>query len=171
MIAAVLAMCVVAPSYAVDGLSADAGRAGLTDMWRISAQWSWSQRWMRTEQWHLGGFWDLGIAQWERDAQPGQRARIGEIGFTPVFRLQANTLRGPYLEAGVGVHLLSATSLGYKRFSTAFQFGERIGVGYRFGAHGAFDVAYLFQHISNADIKKPNSGADFHQIRLQYWFP
>ncbi|MBM3373392.1 MAG: acyloxyacyl hydrolase, partial [Betaproteobacteria bacterium] len=27
-----------------------------------------------------------------------------------------------------------------------------------------------YQHLSNADIKRPNDGLDFHQLRLQYWF-
>ena len=78
--------------------------------------------------------------------------------------------RGAYLEGGIGVHLLSATSLGSKRFSTALQFGEHLGFGYRFGARGAFDLGYRYQHVSNADIKHPNSGIEFNQVRLQYWF-
>ena len=77
---------------------------------------------------------------------------------------------GAYVEAGVGVHLLAKTSLGDKRYSTAFQFGSHLGGGYRFGARHAFDLGYSFQHISNANIKLPNDGANFQEVRLQYHF-
>jgi len=34
---------------------------------------------------------------------------------------------------------------------------------------GAYDLSYRFQRISNGNIKHPNDGINFHQIRLQYW--
>jgi hypothetical protein len=160
----------IAPAHAIDGIAVTGGEGRNTNMEQISAQWRWSKRWFQGEHMHVGGFWDVGIAQWRRDEAPGWTDRLSEINFTPTFRLQANDLRGPYAEAGIGMHLLSETQLGNKRYSTAFQFGEHLGFGWRFGARGAFDLGYRYQHISNADIKTPNSGADFHQIRLQYWF-
>jgi len=169
--AVALQCCGIQPSRAVDGFAVTLGEYSPGDMWRIGAQWVWPQRWFQGEHSHLGGLWDLGAGQWRREAAADQRDRIGEISLTPVFRWQANDQRGAYLEGGIGVHLLSATSLGNKRYSTAFQFGEHLGFGYRFGTRGAFDLGYRYQHISNADIKTPNSGADFHQLRLQYWFP
>lgn len=161
---------------AVDGMSIQGGvGAGSSDgsgtnMARIALQWDWKQRWFRGATWHVGGFWNLGAGYWQRDALPGQNDDLAEIGLTPVFRFQQNDLRGPYIEAGVGAHLLSSTSLGDKRFSTSFQFGSHLGVGYRFGDKQAFDLGYAYQHLSNADIKKPNDGIDFHEIRLQYHF-
>ncbi len=167
--AAVLLLCGIAPSGAADGITVVAGEGRNSDMLRIGAQWQWSQRWFQGEGVHLGGFWDLGVAQWRRE-EAGQRDSLNEIGLTPVFRLQANDLSGAYIQGGIGLHLLSGTRLGNKRYSTAFQFGEHLGFGYRFGVRGALDIGYSYQHISNADIKTPNSGADFHQLRLQYWF-
>jgi len=137
-------------------------------MWRFGAQWQWQQRWVQGGQSHLGGFWELSLAQWEQVAH-GKRNRVQEVGLTPVFRLQSNDYRGAYLEAGIGVHLLEATSLGDKHFGTSFQFGDHLGFGYRFGAHGEIDISYRYQHLSNAGIKLPNSGLDSNQIRLQYW--
>lgn len=167
--AVALVLCGVPSSHAIDGLAIVAGEGRNSDMLRVGAQWQWSKRWFQGQHAHLGGFWDVGAAQWRRDESPGQRDSLTELGLTPVFRLQANDLQGPYLEGGIGVHLLSETRLGGKRYSTAFQFGEHFGFGYRFGARGAFDLGYRYQHISNGDIKTPNSGADFHQVRLQYW--
>lgn len=52
----------------------------------------------------------------------------------------------------------------------AFQFGDHLGVGMIFGDRGQFDLGYRFQHVSNADIKKPNSGINIQQIRFAYLF-
>jgi hypothetical protein len=169
-VSAMLVMQAV-PAWAIDGFAVEVGQDRKTDMARIAAQWQWSKRWLQGQAWHVGGYWDLSVAQWERDqATPGDRKQVTEIGLTPVFRLQGNDLRGLYLEGGIGAHLLSATQLGDKRFSTAFQFGEHLGFGYRFGVRGAMDVSYRYQHLSNADIKKPNDGINAHQLRLLYWF-
>jgi opacity protein-like surface antigen len=163
-------------AFAVDGVSIQGGVGAAssegsgTEMIRAAAQWDWNRRWLQGKEWHVGGFWNVGAGYWQRDATPGQNGELYEIGVTPVFRLQGNELAGPYVEAGVGAHLLSETSLGDRRFSTSFQFGSHLGVGYRFGARQAFDLSYSYQHLSNADIKKPNDGIDFHQVRLQYHF-
>lgn len=158
------------PVHAVSGVSVEAGRGDGTDMARVGVQWDWNRKWFPGQQWHLGGYWDLALGQWHRSSPPGFNEDITEIGLTPVFRLQQNDGRGVYFEGAIGFHLLSRTSLGDKRFSTKFQFGDHLGVGFRFGAKGEFDLGYRFQHLSNGSIKKPNNGIDFHQIRLQYRF-
>lgn len=173
---ALLALLASSPAQSVDGISIQGGHSagpssgGTTEMVRVALQWDWNRRWLEGNGWHIGGFWDVDAAYWKRDASPGENEDLFEIGATPVFRLQQDDLKGPYIEAGVGAHLLSRTSLGNKQFSTQFQFGSHLGIGYRFGARQALDLSYSFQHLSNADIKKPNEGADFHQVRLQYHF-
>ncbi len=161
---------------AVDAISIQGGPgAGLshrggTGMAEVALQWDWKRRWFEGKSWHVGGFWNVGVGYWRRDALPGQNEDLAEIGVTPVFRLQQNDLEGPYVEAGIGAHLLSKTSLGNRDFGTSFQFGSHLGVGYRFGARNAFDLSYSYQHLSNAAIKLPNDGIEFHQVRLQYHF-
>ena len=156
---------------AIDGVAVEVGRGDGMDMARIAVQSGWQKQWLRGGEWHLGGYWDLGVGQWhQRHTTAGRNADITEIGLTPVFRVERNDRRGLYGEAGIGLHLLSRTSIGDKRLSTAFQFGDHVGVGYRFGAKGAYDVAYRFQHLSNGAIKHPNNGINFSQIRLQYHF-
>ena len=156
---------------AVDGVAVEAGRGDGTDMGRVAIQWDWSKRWFQGPDWHLGGYWDLGLGYWRRDdVRAGENDEIMEIGLTPVFRLQGHSLTGPYVEAGIGAHLLSRTSIGDKRLSTKFQFGDHLGFGYRFGAKGAWELGYRYQHLSNGGIKKPNDGIDFHQVRVQYRF-
>jgi lipid A 3-O-deacylase len=159
------------PAAAVDGIAVEAGNGDSTDLGRIAVQWNWNKRWFQGAEWHVGGYWDLGLGYWHNyNAAFWQNSNITEIGLTPVFRLQRNELKGVYLEAGIGVHLLSETQIGAKQFSTAFQFGDHLGAGYRFGTRGAWDLSYRFQHLSNADIKKPNNGINFSQARLQYHF-
>lgn len=169
ILASVLAAASV-PVLAVNGIAVEAGQGDGADMGRLAVQWDWKRRWLEGQSWHVGGYWDLGVGYWRRDVRPGQNDEIAEIGLTPVFRFQQNDLKGVYFEAGIGFHLLSKTSLGDKRFSTLFQFGDHLGVGYRFGDKGAFDLGYRYQHLSNASIKRPNNGINFHQIRLQYHF-
>jgi hypothetical protein len=158
------------PALAVDGVAVEIGQGDSTDMGRVAIQWDWKSRWLQGQSWHLGGYWDLGLGYWHRDARPGQNEDIIDLGLTPVFRVQQNDLSGPYGELGIGFHVLSKTSIGDKRFSTAFQFGDHLGAGYRFGAKGAFDLGYRYQHLSNGSIKRPNNGINFQQIRVQYHF-
>ncbi len=158
-------------ALAIDGVAVEIGNGDGTDMARIALQSDWRKQWFGGSNWHLGGYWDFSLGQWQRnDVRAGQNEDITELGVTPVFRLQQNDRRGLYAEAGIGFHFLSRTSLGDKRFSTAFQFGDHLGVGYRFGAKGAYDLSYRYQHLSNGGIKNPNSGINFNQIRLQYHF-
>jgi lipid A 3-O-deacylase len=167
----VLCAAISMQSHAVDGISVEAGRGNGADMGHIGVQWDWKQRWFQGQHWHVGGYWDLSLGYWEHGrALPGQNDSIVDIGLTPVFRLQQNDLRGVYAEAAIGFHLLSRTSLGSRRFGSKFQFGDHLGLGYRFGAKGQYDLSYRYQHLSNAGIKKPNDGINFSQIRFQYHF-
>ena len=52
-------------------------------------------------------------------------------------------------------------------FSTRFQFGDHLGIGYRFER---YDVAVRFQHLSNGGMRNPNPGINFLLLRLQYHF-
>jgi lipid A 3-O-deacylase len=167
---AFLALLTTAPAAAIDGVSAEIGSGDGVDMGRIGIQWDWNRRFFQQRDWHLGGYWDLALGQWHRGSVgPNQHEDITEIGLTPVLRVQGNGLVGPYLEAGIGFHLMSHSSIGDRNMSTAFQFGDHIGLGYRFGKTG-LDISYRFQHLSNASIKRPNPGIGFNQIRLQYHF-
>ena len=160
-----------APAHAIDGVSVEIGGGDAVDMARVGVQWDWKKRWFQGTNWHLGGYWDVAAGYWHRgNVRAGEHDEIVDLGITPVFRIQRNDLVGPYLEAAIGFHLLSPSSIGDRRMSTAFQFGDHIGAGYRFGARGSYDLGYRYQHLSNASIKRPNPGINFHQIRLQYNF-
>lgn len=179
MLGAVLAGGAASAAHAVDSVSVEIGRSDSSnsdvDMGRVGVQWKWGKRWAVGSNWHIGGYWDLSLGHWDNNTIPALRegSSVTDLGFTPTFRLQSNdpSGTGPYLEAAIGFHLLSRTSVSsQRRFGSAFQFGDHIGAGFRFGPRGAYDLSYRYQHLSNGGIKKPNQGINFHQVRLQYHF-
>lgn len=166
------------PAPGLDGLSFEAGPDGANngtrvDLYRAGAQWNWDKRWFESRNWHVGGYWDFQYGYWNNRSANRTDSSLWEIAFTPVLRLQQSTPStiAPYAEIGIGAHLLSETTVNAKRdLGSAFQFGSHAGVGARFGPKNAFDISYRYQHISNADIKEPNDGMDFHVLRFGYWF-
>lgn len=175
-----LAVCflVAMPSArAVDGVSLELGTSDSSnasvDMGRVGIQWNWAKRWSLGSEWHIGGYWDLSVGYWSNNSRDRTNSGVFDLGFTPVFRLQQTNpgALAPYLEAAIGFHLLSETSVSTeRRFGSAFQFGDHVGLGLRFGPRRAFDLGYRYQHLSNAGIKQPNQGINFHQLRFQYHF-
>ena len=78
-------------------------------------------------------------------------------------------MRGWYAEAGVGLNLLSKLyDNDSNRLSTAFQFGDHLGVGYVFA--NQWDVGMKVQHFSNGGYKEPNSGVNFLVLKASRRF-
>jgi lipid A 3-O-deacylase len=169
--AACVLACFASPSRAapgdlVNGISAEAGSGNGAEMWRIGVQHDWQSKWLQRGNWHMGGYWDLQAGRWSGDA----KRTITDVGLTPVFRYQQTVPSSisPYVEGAIGFHLIEPVRMDEHRgFSSAFQFGDHVGVGARFGEHGRYDLGLRFQHLSNAGIKKPNNGINFTQLRFQ----
>lgn len=175
--ALLILFCATRPVAAVDGISLDLGSDNSNNanvnLARLGVQWGWKKRWLEGDGWHLGGYWDLQAGYWDNRSANKTSSSVGELAFTPVFRVQQNQVSGfsPYAEIGVGAHLISKTSVSPQRqFGTAFQFGSHIGLGARFGPKGAYEIGYRYQHLSNAGIKNPNNGINFQLLRFGYWF-
>lgn len=131
---------------------------------------TWASAWQRP----LGGglatiYWEASFGRWEaeRDDGSSSSAWITQLGITPVLRwLPGGSERSWFLEGGIGANvLLPVYRSRDKRFSTAFNFGDHIAVGRRFGENGEHEIALRLQHFSNAGIKHPNPGEDFLQLR------
>lgn len=99
-------------------------------------------------------------------ATPDNQA-LWHVGVTPIARWWFTPQTG--VEVGIGANLFSGTRLGSKRISTAFQFGDSIGVFHRF-ASTPWTLGLRLTHYSNADIKRPNPGQDYVQLRASYEF-
>jgi lipid A 3-O-deacylase len=144
------------------------------DVYRLGLQNRWERTWFNDGAWNVGGYWDAEVAYLEADAAPGENDDLYDFSLTPVFRVQRDTALSsgvsPFAEAGVGAHLLSETSLASENFATAVQFGSLLGLGLGFGKRGQYELAYRFQHISNANIKTPSDELNLHMLRLGYSF-
>ncbi|SDC02793.1 acyloxyacyl hydrolase [Paraburkholderia lycopersici] len=127
--------------------------------------------------WHVGGYHftvvgEAHAAYWKLDAADAVYSHTWEFGVTPVFRFikDSGWIR-PFIEAGVGIRFLShLRETPDRAMSTSFQFADMVGVGAQFGEHGNYQAGFRFQHLSNADIKRPNPGANFSQVYVQYNF-
>ena len=95
--------------------------------------------------------------------QPG--APLWHVGLTPFVRWWFSDATA--LEAGIGANVFSGTYIGSKSISTAYQFGDSLGLYHRI-ASTPWGVGVRFTHYSNADIKRPNPGQNYLQLRLSY---
>ena len=160
-------------ALAVDGASVEYGNGDAADMARVGMSWNWDKQWFTGGDWLVTGYWEASLGSWRGHNAAGNNQTVIDVGITPVFRLQQkNPGRfAPYAEAAIGFHLITPTFIYANRnFGSAFQFGDHIGVGARFGDRRQFDLGYRFQHLSNGGIKKPNQGINFNQIRFAYHF-
>ena len=115
-------------AVAVDGVSFEYGRSdsgnASVDLYRVGVQWDWNKKLIEMGGWHLGGYWDLSAGYWDNRSAFRTNSSLADIGFTPTFRFQQNTISGlaPYAELAVGFHFLSTTSVSpQRRFGSSFQ--------------------------------------------------
>lgn len=169
-LAAVILIALQPESRAIDSASIEFAQGNKTEMVRIGAQWLWQKKWWESQGMHLGGYWNATLARWRGTRfqnTPNSIQHITAIGFTPVLRYQRDTLKGPYVEAGIGVHYLSDLyDNNSRQLSTKFEFGDHLGIGYVF--QNNLDFSLMFQHFSNGGIKHPNDGINFVIFRMQY---
>ena len=149
----------------------DYGTGNETRLARINFQWHWSTTWFESNGTHVSGYWDASLGAWSaRDWRgvDGNDRTVADLGITPVFRFESDSRKGWFLDAGVGPNLLSRLYENRKRdFSTAFQFGDSIAVGYQ---SDRWVAGVTFQHFSNAAIKQPNPGVNFALFSIGYRF-
>ncbi|MDX8379802.1 MAG: acyloxyacyl hydrolase [Gallionella sp.] len=168
-----LALLFSAHVWAVDGVSIELGKGDQADTARIGAIWNWDKKWFIQGDWHVSGFWEGAVGTWHGRSAVGKNQNVVDLGFTPVFRLEQThpSNFAPYLEGAVGFHLISPAFIyANRRFGSAFQFGDHVGFGLRFGGHQQYDLGYRYQHLSNGGIKKPNQGINLNQIHFIYHY-
>lgn len=152
----------------LDSGSLEIGTGASVKMWRVGVQKDLHKQWLQSNGNHVGLYWDFSLAQWRGSRYqnvPGQHQDLYVIGATPTLRWQADSRQGWFGEFGVGYFLTSTLyNNDSNRLSTAFQFGDHLGLGYAFA--NKWELALKVQHFSNAAIKKPNSGVNFAQLKL-----
>jgi hypothetical protein len=148
------------------------GHGGGVEMGRVAFQLDSKRRWFSGEEWQVAGYWEPALGFWRggKISDGGNRA-IYEVALTADFRLEKKSLRfwSPYAEYGIGAHLITGHHVTeFRDLGGNYHFGNHVGVGLRFGEHNELDIGYRLQHLSNAGIKQPNEGIDFHILHLRY---
>jgi lipid A 3-O-deacylase len=77
----------------------------------------------------------------------------------------------PFIEAGLGIHLLSHVHIADRNMTTAFDFGSQAAAGLLFGENGRYELSLLIHHASNGRIKQPNDGLTYGGIRFRMLLP
>ena len=176
VILAALAMLACGTTYAEDpgrAFVVDIGKSttnrirGHTefDVYRLGVQQEFSRVFWAGERSRLSGYWEASLNYWNASGDDVIAAAL-----SPVFVLSFGEDDGryhPYIEAGIGVALLSDDTIAGRQLSTSFQFEDRIGFGLR---SDRFDIHYRYMHYSNGGIEKPNNGIDAHIVGVAFSF-
>jgi hypothetical protein len=148
--------------FAQGGASERSRSVGLGLTWELP----WSAPWQ-------GGlataYAELSVAHWTSAGLrlPNDPASFTRLGAAPALRWypDADGRRG-FVEGGIGVNIFSPVyRVGGRRFSSSFNFGDHLGIGWRFGRAGEHEWVLRVQHFSNAGLRVPNPGEDFAQLR------
>jgi len=169
-----LVLCVVLrPGYCLERISAELGMGNYVDVVGVGVGTSDLGRWSVGEDWFLSVYGVGKIAYWRGDSHHSGNDDLLDLSGAPVLRLERSGTWAfePYLEASIGLHLLSHTRINEDRqFSTGFQFGEFLGFGVTFGEAHRYDLSLRVQHVSNGGIRNPNDGLTYGALVLQYRF-
>jgi lipid A 3-O-deacylase len=162
-----------AASYLPSQVFVQAGKA--EDATALSAGFIWQSP---VGSFLYGGYvslyWEVSAGRWSAEQPDGSHRSscVTQLGVTPVLRWSfGGEGRRWFVEGGIGADfLLPVYRSKEKRFSTAFNFGDHLGVGFPFGEGERHEVVLRFQHFSNGGIKRPNPGEDFVQLRYAVRF-
>lgn len=174
---AALTLAAALPAHAIDLkpermfiAEAGAARHG-TQSLTVGAAWPWAWRgsFGSTE---VTGATELFISHWRADAVGGGTRSYTQLGVLPVLRLRFGQGQSPwFIEGGIGLTWMDRRyRIPEREFSTTGNFIDVLGVGRNFGADGRHELGLRLAHISNANIKKPNPGEDFIQLRYAVKF-
>ena len=163
----VLAVLVTPLSMAVDrvdvtlgGLLRPTGSNSQPSAVGIAAGWDLPWRWLDSNTGALVSRVDLeaGYVNTPKDA-------VWSVIASPVLRYQWQAQRwcAPFVEASVGVAWLSSRHWGATHdMGSQLLFADRVGAGCRFGHN---ELSLDLRHYSNADLAKPNDGAELLLLR------
>lgn len=148
--------------------------AGVADHSSYSATlglvWPWAWR-RELRGGELTGMTEAYVSHWNGRGAT-ERVSFTQLGLVPTLRYRFG--RGGsdwFVEGGIGISALdSMYRTTDKEFSTRFNFVDVLGVGRSFGPQRRQELSLRFSHVSNADIKKPNPGENFLQLRYTALF-
>lgn len=144
------------------------GRARETSAVSLGVIWDASLHRFLSDSAALSSRFEVTVGRWRADSRVGGgHALVTQVGLTPVLRYAFGVEARWFVEAGIGVNVITPVyRTGSKQFSTAFNFGDHLGFGWRPTRDASWDVALRIQHFSNAGIDRPNPGENFVQLRF-----
>ncbi|CAN5503278.1 acyloxyacyl hydrolase [soil metagenome] len=148
-------------------------RGPATNVGRLGVIWPFDVSWNPWGNANLTAYGEATVGRFETRSSPERGKRgVTQLGLTPVLRLYPwGGTAGTFFEAGIGANVfLPKYKAGVHEFSTEYQFGDHLGMGWRFGTAAADEVALRFEHFSNGSIKEPNPGENFIQLRYSRGF-
>ena len=123
------------------------------------------------QPWSL--YLEASASRWQsRSGYASDHGVLTQVALIPVLRYRFDKGSSPwFVEGGVGATVTSSVYRNTGRhFSTAFNFGDHMGVGYAFGSARNEEIALRAEHFSNAGIKHPNPGQNFLELRYTHCF-
>lgn len=151
-----------AAGWAPDALFIEAGVApSRSHSVTAGAMWTWD--WQgRFGDAQATALTEIFISRWS--ARGESRAQVALV---PLFRLRLDEGRSAwFMEGGIGVSVMDDLYRNHgKAFSTRFNFVDVFGVGRSLGGDGRRELSVRIAHISNANLKRPNPGENFLQVR------
>jgi lipid A 3-O-deacylase len=152
------------------GLFAQIGVADEVTAATAGAMWSVTGDPARS-RWDV--YMEASASRWNsRGGQPSESGVLTQLAAIPVVRYRFADGGSPwFVEGGIGATVTSSVFRSRdKHFSTAFNFGDHVGLGYAFGAARKDEVVLRAEHFSNGGIKHPNPGENFVQLRYAHYF-
>jgi len=125
--------------------------------------WNWRRGLGSAE---LSGVTEAYVSRWSSVFE-GRRRGVTQVALVPLLRLRPEAGASPwFMELGIGVSTMDKLYLTRDEgFSTRFNFVDVLGIGRNFGEGRRHELSLRFAHISNANIKSPNPGENFLQLR------
>ena len=130
--------------------------------------WSWRSQALGGE---LTATTEAYVSRWSGHGAE-RRVSFTQLGLVPLLRYRFGHGRSDwFVEAGIGISVMDKMyRIPQKQFSTRFNFVDVAGMGRSFGPQRRHELSLRLAHISNADIRKPNPGENFLQLRYAALF-
>jgi len=135
------------------------------DIYRLGLKKDFGRQFLANPSGWLSGYFEGSINYWHHTADDIYAAALSPV-FVYYFGTETSSVL-PYIEAGIGVCVISDTEIGGVDMTTAFQFEDRIGAGIR---TEKLDFNFRYMHYSNGSISQPNEGVDILIGTLSYRF-
>lgn len=167
LIALTAALLFPAASHAslFDAVTLSAGWSDDFDTpFRIGLRGDTDYRWFDSGTGYLSAYYELALSRFTDSERPATA-----ISLSPVitYNFKTSARFEPFVELGIGLSWVSEKNIGQSESGSRFQFEDRLGAGFRIGAH---DWTLRYIHYSNAGFEEPNDGLDLVMLNYGYRF-